>query len=158
MSTRSILPAASYNCLAVAYDTRNRPWPSADEQLTLQRTFEPARFVDVVPLRLSKPLAGLGRVPERLRFVLQLWDVEQSELLWEETVHYLHPSESPTATSTPTMAPSITPTGTSTPNKARNCDQYANKDTNENTDSADINPKKDANADENPNAGRRNRA
>ena len=104
--------------VATAFDPeQDQPWPSADEPLVLRRTFEPTRFVDVFPLDLEASLMGLGPLPERLRFALQLWDVDESRLLWDGEAYYLNiatvPAEPPTPKlSTPiarpsTIAPSI---------------------------------------------------
>lgn len=100
---------------AVAFDpATNQPWPSADKPLILQRTFEPTRFVDVISLDPRALLLGLGPLPERLRFVLQVWNVAESRLLWNGEIYYLRPDDallsSPTPTQTTTVTSTYTPT------------------------------------------------
>ena len=99
--------------VATAFDPeQDKPWPSADEPLILRRSFEPQRFVDVLLLDLKATLMGLGPLPERLRFALQLWDVNESRLLWDGEAHYLAEAVAPTVTATRMPMKTATPTPT----------------------------------------------
>lgn len=97
---------------AVAFESDDRPWPSATDPLTFQQTFEAVRFVDVVPLDLSISLANTDPIPDHLRFSFQVWDDSESRLLWTGDTYYSPPSV--TATPTPILTPTLTPAPTAT--------------------------------------------
>lgn len=106
---------------AIAYDSQNnQPWPSAANPFTLRRTFSPVRLVDVIPLELSQSLIGLGAVPQRLRFILRVQDMDEQQVLWSGETYYVPPLSPPTPkfTATPTRTPTtIAPTRTPTPTR-----------------------------------------